>query len=110
MPPRPQRRGTQIPTKHRRIKKETTMSVTTRISPAMSTNGRSNGHTDLTELFGSNVFTDRVMKKRLPKDVYQALRKTIETGVALGPKVADGVAKAMKEWAIEKGATHYTHW
>ena len=62
------------------------------------------------ELFGANVFSDRVMKERLPKDTYKALRKTIVTGVALAPEVASVVANAMKDWAIEKGASHYTHW
>jgi glutamine synthetase len=65
---------------------------------------------DLTQLFGSNVFNDREMKKRLPKDVYAAFRKTIETGAPLAPKTADAIADSMKNWAISKGATHYTHW
>jgi glutamine synthetase len=62
------------------------------------------------ELFGANVFNDRMMKERLPKDTYKALRKTIDTGVALAPEVASVVANAMMTWAIEKGASHYTHW
>ncbi len=65
---------------------------------------------ELTEVFGSNVFNDRVMKARLPKDIYKALRETIEKGTPLRPDVADVVANAMKDWALEKGATHYTHW
>jgi glutamine synthetase len=65
---------------------------------------------ELTEIFGSNVFNDKVMKQRLPKEVYKALRKTIQQGTPLRPDVADVVANAMKDWAIEKGATHYTHW
>ncbi len=65
---------------------------------------------ELTEVFGSNVFNDKVMKQRLPKEVYKALRKTIQQGTPLRPDVADVVANAMKDWAIEKGATHYTHW
>lgn len=65
---------------------------------------------ELTEIFGSNVFNDKVMKQRLPKEVYRALKKTIERGTPLRPDVADVVANAMKDWAIEKGATHYTHW
>ncbi len=65
---------------------------------------------ELTEIFGSNVFNDKVMKQRLPKEVYRALRRTIEQGTPLRPDVADVVANAMKDWAIEKGATHYTHW
>jgi glutamine synthetase len=62
------------------------------------------------ELFGANVFNDRVMKERLPKDTYKALRKTINTGVALAPEVASVVANAMMTWAVERGASHYTHW
>jgi len=62
------------------------------------------------ELFGANVFNDRMMKERLPKDTYKALRKTINTGVALAPEVASVVANAMMTWAIERGASHYTHW
>jgi len=65
---------------------------------------------ELTEIFGSNVFSDKVMKGRLPKDVYKALKETIENDVPLRPDVADVVANAMKDWAVEKGATHYTHW
>ena len=65
---------------------------------------------ELTEVFGSNVFNDRVMKERLPKEIYRALKETIERGTPLRPDVADVVANAMKDWAIEKGATHYTHW
>ncbi|WP_432735773.1 glutamine synthetase III [Maridesulfovibrio sp. FT414] len=62
-----------------------------------------------TELFGCNVFNDKVMKERLPKAVYKSLKKTIEEGAAIDPSIADTVANAMKEWAMEKGATHYTH-
>ncbi|WP_320008548.1 glutamine synthetase III [Maridesulfovibrio sp.] len=62
-----------------------------------------------TELFGCNVFNDNVMKERLPKKVYKSLKKTIEEGAAIDPSIADTVANAMKEWALEKGATHYTH-
>lgn len=65
---------------------------------------------ELTEIFGSNVFNDKVMKERLPKQVYEAMKETIEKDVPLRPDVADVVANAMKDWAIEKGATHYTHW
>lgn len=65
---------------------------------------------DVTKIFGSNVFNDEAMKKRLPKDTYKSLKKTISQGIALAPEVADVVASAMKDWAIEKGATHYTHW
>jgi glutamine synthetase len=65
---------------------------------------------DVAQLFGSNVFNDRTMKERLPKDTYKGLRKTIERGEPLTLEVADVVANTMKDWAIEKGATHYTHW
>ncbi len=60
-------------------------------------------------LFGSNVFNKQVMKTRLPKQVFKALCKTIESGEKLDPAIADVVASAMKDWAIEKGATHYAH-
>ena len=62
------------------------------------------------EIFGSNVFGDAVMKKRLPKDVYDTLKSTIKEGKGIDSSIADTVANAMKEWAIEKGATHFTHW
>ncbi len=62
------------------------------------------------ELFGSKVFSLKVMKERLPKETYKALKKTIELGACLQPELAAVVANAMKDWAIEKGATHYTHW
>ena len=62
------------------------------------------------ELFGSLVFNNEVMKERLPKDTYKALRRTIDMGKSLDRSIADVVANAMKDWAIEKGATHFTHW
>src|SRR5574344_1416060 len=64
----------------------------------------------LNDIFGSNVFNDSVMKERLPKATYKALKKTIEDGKELELSVAEVVASAMKDWAIEKGATHFTHW
>ncbi|MHC1685468.1 MAG: glutamine synthetase III [Clostridiaceae bacterium] len=64
----------------------------------------------INEIFASNVFNDTVMKERLPKATYKALKKTIETGTSLAADVADVVASAMKDWAVEKGATHFTHW
>ena len=64
----------------------------------------------LEELFGVNVFSDEVMLKRLPKDTYKALHKTIQDGRPLKPEVANIVACAMRDWAVEKGVTHYTHW
>jgi glutamine synthetase len=68
------------------------------------------GNLNITELFGSLVFGDAVMKERLPKDIYNALKKTIDNGTHLELDVANVVATAMKDWAIEKGATHFTHW
>ena len=62
------------------------------------------------ELFGSMVFNDSVMKERLPRDVYKALRRTIDQGTPLDPAIANVVAAAMKDWAVSKGATHFTHW
>ena len=62
------------------------------------------------EIFGQNVFNDKVMQERLPKKVYKELHKTIEYGKDLDPMTAEVVAAAMKDWAVEKGATHYTHW
>jgi glutamine synthetase len=64
----------------------------------------------VTEIFGSNVFNDVTMRERLPKDTYKALQKTIKGGQKLDIQVATVVANAMKDWAIEKGATHFTHW
>ena len=64
----------------------------------------------LTEIFGRDVFNESVMKERLPKETFRALMKTIESGEDLDPNVANIVANAMKDWAIERGATHYTHW
>jgi glutamine synthetase len=64
----------------------------------------------LTDIYGSNVFNDAVMRQSLPKETYKSFRKTIEEGVPLDPQVADVVAAAMKDWAIAKGATHFTHW
>ncbi|TDT51257.1 glutamine synthetase III [Fonticella tunisiensis] len=64
----------------------------------------------LVECFGINVFSDAVMRERLPKSTYKALKKTIDEGKPLSLEVAEVVANAMKDWAIEKGATHFTHW
>ena len=61
-------------------------------------------------IFGSMVFNEDVMREKLPKDVYKSLKRTIERGEALDASIADSVASAMKDWAIEKGATHFTHW
>lgn len=62
------------------------------------------------KIFGMNVFNDAVMRERLPKNIYKSLRNTIDNGLPLDSGVAEVVASAMKDWAIEKGATHYTHW
>ena len=65
---------------------------------------------NVTELFASNVFHDEVMKNSLPKEVYKSLRQTIDEGKPLDTAIAGAVANAMKDWAVSKGATHYTHW
>ncbi len=79
-----------------------------------SANGASLGSLDLTlagnQVFGANVFSPAVQRHRLPKHVYKALQRTLAHGEALDTSLADQVAQAMKEWAMEKGATHYTHW
>ncbi|MBQ4154337.1 MAG: glutamine synthetase III [Clostridia bacterium] len=62
------------------------------------------------EIFGSLVFNDATMREKLPKETYKALKRTIQNGKSLDPAVASSVASAMKDWAIERGATHYTHW
>ena len=67
-------------------------------------------HEEIPALYGSLVFNDKVMRNKLPKDMYKALRKTIENGTHLELDVANSVAVAMKEWEVENGATHYTHW
>src|SRR5512137_1509883 len=72
------------------------------------TNG--NKTTALIDIYGSNVFNDSVMRQSLPKETYKSLRKTIEEGSPLEPEVAEVVASVMKDWAISKGATHFTHW
>lgn len=65
---------------------------------------------NLAEIYGSNVFNDTVMRERLPKETYKSLRKTISEGAELDSSIADVVANAMKDWAMERGATHFTHW
>src|SRR5439155_22963266 len=62
------------------------------------------------QLFGVNVFSDEVMRSRLPENVYKGLRNTLKKGAPLDPTIADVVAATMREWAMERGATHYTHW
>ena len=81
--------------------------------PASLTRTRPNGHSapmDVEALFGTNTFGLAEMKSRLPKGAYKRLLATIEDGEPFDPSVADAVALAMKEWAVERGATHYTHW
>ena len=62
------------------------------------------------EIFGMNVFNDAMMREHLPKKVYEELKNTIERGEMLNSEIADIIANALKDWAIERGATHYTHW
>ena len=62
------------------------------------------------EMFGALVFNDDIMRARLPKEIYKSLKKTREDGLPLDIHVANSVANAMKNWALEHGATHYTHW
>jgi glutamine synthetase len=88
---------------------------TTNISAAQwSPNGGALGTLDLTEpanqVFGANVFGPAAQRERLPKAVYKALQDSLEGGYALEPTLADAVATAMKDWALERGATHFTHW
>ncbi len=68
------------------------------------------GMVALSEIYGSSVFNDAVMRQTLPKETYRSLRRTIEEGIPLDPQVAEVVASVMKDWAISKGATHFTHW
>src|SRR5918997_1793762 len=78
-----------------------------------SPNGMTRGTVDLSQSgnvpFGENVFSLAVQRQRLPRDVYKRLQRTLDRGEALDPSLADAVAQAMKDWALEKGATHYTH-
>ena len=82
-------------------------------SATWSPNGEALGTVDLTKddnnPFGVNVFSPAVQKDVLPKDVYEKLQATLDHGEALDPSLADAVAEAMKEWALERGATHFTH-
>ena len=71
---------------------------------------KSSEYYNVAEIFGENVFNDTVMQERLPKKVYQKLKQTLREGKELDLETADVIAHEMKEWAIEKGATHYTHW
>ena len=64
----------------------------------------------ITDIFGANVFSESVMRERLPKKVFAEVQDAIENGGRISMETADVVAAAMKDWAVEKGATHYTHW
>src|SRR6185503_6213949 len=79
-----------------------------------SPNGGALGQADLTQpganVFGEAVFSTAVQRQRLPKAIYRQLQETLEAGELLEPALADAVATAMKEWAMERGATHFTHW
>ncbi|MDQ3742236.1 MAG: glutamine synthetase III, partial [Actinomycetota bacterium] len=79
-----------------------------------SANGGALGTVDLTvpanQIYGSNVFSSAEQRQRLPKDVYKRLQQTLEEGEPLDAALADAVAAAMKDWALENGATHFTHW
>ena len=66
--------------------------------------------TKIPELYASMCFNEQVMKERLPEDVYKSLKRTMEQGKSIDKEIAGTVANAMKDWAIEKGATHFTHW
>ncbi len=79
-------------------------------TPARSQNGGSNRAERIDSIFGADVFSRSTMRQRLPKEVYRSLLRTIDHGEPLDPAVADVVAASMKDWAIENGASHYTHW
>ena len=87
------------------VRREAIWNVEAYVPPAISFNGAEAPG----EIFGLNVFSKTVMQKRLPKSVYKSVIATIEHGAMLDPDVADAVASAMKDWALEKGATHYAH-
>ena len=87
----------------------------TNVSAAQwSPNGGAMGQSDLTQAgayeFGENVFSPAVQRQRLPPDAYKRLQETLDSGLPLAPELADDVASAMKEWAMERGCTHFTHW
>ncbi|MEP6573989.1 MAG: glutamine synthetase III, partial [Gemmatimonadota bacterium] len=79
-------------------------------SPSISNGANASAAERIDSIFGSDVFSRPVMRQRLPKEIYRSLLRTIDRGDSLDPQVADVVASAMKDWAIENGATHYTHW
>ncbi len=86
------------------------LAAATYTSPPVVTNGGDEKRPGLEEVFGDHLFGLHQMKSRLPKPQYEALLSTVRNGTELDPSVADAVAVAMKEWAMEKGATHFTHW
>ena len=116
--PRPSCRGGQCPAPFLQEESIPLMPPRTRqhnVNAAQwSPNGAALGSPDLTvsgnQVFGANVFSSAVQRHRLPKHVYKALQRTLARGEALDTSLADAVALAMKDWAMEKGATHYTHW
>ena len=65
---------------------------------------------DIPEIFGEDTFNLKEMQKRLPEDVFEKLQQTIKEGLVIDPTIVDIIANTMKEWALERGATHYTHW
>ncbi len=87
-----------------------TYAVVMQEGASMKNGNETTQESGLPEVFGSNVFNDAVMRERLPKNIYRRLKATIEEGRELDPAVADVVANAMKDWAVEKGATHFCHW
>lgn len=91
-------------------RREAVATITALSPKQQETSFMDNGRLDARQLYGANVFTEEVMKSRLPENVYKAIRNTIRKGAPLDHSVADVVATAMKEWAMERGATHYTHW
>jgi glutamine synthetase len=88
----------------------TTIATQPRFAVQNGSNGATNPIAQIDDLFGSDVFSVKVMRQRLPKEIFRSLRRTIDLGEGLDPQVADVVAATMKDWAIENGATHFTHW
>ncbi len=99
-----------MPTALRRLPKERSRNWTPGESPDRANHHRKDQRAQAADFFGEHTFGFHEMKVRLPKDAYKRLRSTIDAGLELDPTVADAVAVAMKEWAMERGATHYTHW
>ena len=91
-----------------RHKSDYNLVAATKFSP--EGNGMLSGPMDIERIFGENAFGMDEMKNRLPKEVFESLERTIDNGDRIDPTIADSVAMAMKEWAVERGATHFTHW